>query len=65
MAIQGSLQAVILTMSRQKARLKSLFSNHELNNDRMNKRALEILGSFLSTITWVPSARDHRKVIEE
>ena len=42
MAIQGSLQAVKLTSNRQKSRLKSLFSNHELNNDRMNKRALEI-----------------------
>ena len=26
-----------------------------------DKRALEILGSFLSTMTGVPSARDHRK----
>ena len=30
-----------------------------------NKRALEILGSFLSTMTGVPSARDHRKVLEQ
>ena len=31
----------------------------------LDKRALEILGSFLSTVTGVPSARDHRKVIEQ
>ena len=30
----------------------------------LDKRALEILGSFLST-SGVPSARDHRKVIEQ
>lgn len=29
------------------------------------KRALELLGSFLSTMTGVPSARDHRKVLEQ
>lgn len=29
------------------------------------KRALEILGSFLSKITGVPSARDHRLVLEK
>ena len=30
-----------------------------------DKRALEILGSFLSTMTGVPSAHDHRKVLEQ
>lgn len=29
------------------------------------KRAIEILGSFLSTMTGVPSARDHRRVLEQ
>ena len=29
------------------------------------KRALEILGSFLSTMTGVPSAGDHRHVLEQ
>ena len=31
------------------------------SDDELDKRALEILGSFLSTVTGVPSARDHRK----
>ena len=31
----------------------------------LDKRAIEILGSFFSTVTGVPSARDHRKVIEQ
>ena len=30
-----------------------------------NKRALEILGSFLSTMTGIPSARDHRHILEQ
>ena len=30
-----------------------------------DKRALELLGSFLSTMTGVPSAHDHRKVLEQ
>ena len=30
-----------------------------------SKRAFEILGSFLSTVTGVPSARDHRKILEQ
>ena len=29
------------------------------------KRAIEILGSFLSTLTGVPSARDHRRILEQ
>ena len=31
----------------------------------LDKQAIEILGSFFSTVTGVPSARDHRKVIEQ
>ena len=35
------------------------------DNSRKEKRALEFLGSWLSTITGVPSARDHRLVVEK
>ena len=30
-----------------------------------SKRAFEILGSFLSTVMGVPSAKDHRKILEQ
>jgi hypothetical protein len=33
--------------------------------DRVEKRALEFLGDFLSTVTGVPSARDHRMLLEQ
>ena len=33
--------------------------------DSKEKRALEILGDFLSTCTGVPSAREHRKLMEQ
>ena len=35
------------------------------SDDGLDKRALEILGSFLSTVTGVPSARDHRLLMEK
>ena len=35
------------------------------SDDGHDKRALEILGSFLSTVTGVPSARDHRLLMEK
>ena len=31
----------------------------------MDKRALEILGDLISSVTGVPSARDHRKLLEQ
>ena len=34
-------------------------------SDKKQKRAFELLGSFLSTVTGVPSARDHRKILEQ
>lgn len=42
-----------------------LFFKDNQEKDNVHKRALEILGSFLSTMTGVPSARDHRKVLEQ
>ena len=45
-------------------RYNELRHSHLNNNDNRMKRALEFLGDFLSTITGVPSAHDHRKVIE-
>ena len=33
--------------------------------NKKDKKALEILGSSLSTMTEVPAARDHRKVFEQ
>ena len=35
------------------------------SDDGHDKRALEILGSFLSTVTGVPSPRDHRLLMEK
>ena len=32
---------------------------------KRNKRAFEFLGEILSTVTGVPSARDHRKVVDQ
>ena len=43
--------------------MDTLLTEKARNN--RDKRALEILGSFLSTMTGVPSARDHRKVLEQ
>ena len=32
---------------------------------RTKKRGIEILGEFLSTVTGIPSARDHRQILEQ
>ena len=40
----------------------------EVNNEfsrQKDKRALEILGDLISSVTGVPSARDHRKLLEQ
>ena len=40
----------------------------EINNEfsrQKDKRALEILGDLISSVTGVPSARDHRKLLEQ
>ena len=41
------------------------FFKDNIDLESKNKRAIEILGSFLSTMTGVPSARDHRRVLEQ
>ena len=45
------------------ARLQELKNSTNSNTIRQ-KRGIEFLGDFLSAITGVPSAKDHRKVIE-
>ena len=44
-----------------------LFEQSNLDNYIVGskKRAIEILGDFLSSITGVPSSRDHRRVLEQ
>ena len=44
-----------------------LFDQNNLDTYKVgpNKRAIEILGDFLSSITGVPSSRDHRRVLEQ
>ena len=37
----------------------------EKGQSKKSKRAFEVLGSFLLTITGVPSARDHRKLLQQ
>ena len=60
------LTSIIATVKQieivRKVFIKFFAENAEPNS---NNRALEILGSFLSTMTGVPSARDHRKVLEQ
>ena len=46
-----------------KERFHELINSTNMNNNR-EKRGIEFLGDVLSTITGVPSAQDHRKVIE-
>ena len=45
-------------------RLDKLFASHQVEVDRQT-RAFEFLGDMLSGITGVPSARDHRRMLEE
>lgn len=47
-------------------RYTELLETHDDDkNGKKQKRALEILGEFLNTITGVPSAHDHRMVLEK
>jgi hypothetical protein len=46
-------------------RLESFKHYSDEGASRLEKRALEFLGDFLSTVTGVPSARDHRLVVEQ
>ena len=53
------------SLTRQtKNRFQEIISSFGKTNDDRKKRGIEFLGEFLSTITGVPSAQDHRKVIE-
>ena len=62
--IRGALDSIKQLLRNQQVRLDRLFNEHELSIDR-ERRALEFLGSVLSSITGVPSARDHRKMAEQ
>ena len=59
--LAGILNAKNEMLLDQVANIDSFFRE----NETREKRALEFLGSFLSTCTGVPSARDHRKVLEK
>ena len=52
------------SLTRQTTERYTEFLNSNQNNDNREQRGIEILGEFLSSITGVPSAQDHRKVIE-
>ena len=62
-AILDSIRADELSISFIKRQYDTLFTKE--SNSKQSKRAFEILGSFLSTLTGVPSARDHRKMLEQ
>lgn len=58
----GLISNGLESVNAAKLRLLSLFHS---DSPTKGKRALEILGDFLSGITGVPSAHDHRKVLEQ
>ena len=62
-AILDSIRADELSITFIKKQYDALFTKESAS--KQSKRAFEILGSFLSTLTGVPSARDHRKMLEQ
>ena len=60
----GSIDAVIQQIISVRNDFYQFFQNNAETNSK-DKRAIEILGSFLSTMTGVPSTRDHRRVLEQ
>ena len=61
-AILDTVRADELTINFISRQYTALFTKSVQEKD---KRAFELLGSFLSTMTGVPSARDHRKMLEQ
>lgn len=59
--VVGILNVLTESIQQELADIDDLFINH----DTREKRSLEILGDFLSACTGVPSARDHRKLMEQ
>ena len=59
--IVGILNVLTESIQQEVADIDNLFINH----DTRAKRSLELLGDFLSACTGVPSARDHRKLMEQ
>ena len=58
----------VLSLMKQIETVKSDFDQFfkdKIDLESKNKRAIEILGSFLSTMAGVPSARDHRRALEQ
>ena len=62
-AILDSIRADELSITFIKKQYDALFTKESAS--KQSKRAFEILGSFFSTLTGVPSARDHRKMLEQ
>ena len=62
--ISASVRALMEQIETYKSDF-DLFFKDNIDLERKNKRAIEILGSFLSTMTGVPAARDHRRVLEQ
>ena len=63
--ISASIISLIKQITIVKSDYDQFFKDNAEKGDSKSKRAIEILGSFLSTMTGVPSARDHRKVLEQ
>ena len=62
--ISASVRALMKQIGTIKSDFDQFFKD-KIDLESKNKRAIEILGSFLSTMTGVPSARDHRRVLEQ
>ena len=61
--IRASLDSSIKQISTIRQDFDQFFKDNAEPSDA--KRAIEILGNFLSSMTGVPSARDHRRVLEQ
>ena len=62
-AIYNILLANSLNVQHTAKKFNDMFQLYA--NTEKDKRAIEILGSFLSSLTGVPSARDHRQIVEQ
>ena len=62
--ISASVRALMKQIETVKSDFDQFFKDN-IDLESKNKRAIKILGSFLSTMTGVPSARDHRRVLEQ
>ena len=62
-AIYNILLANSLNVQHTAKKFNDVFQSY--SNTEKDKRAIEILGSFLSSLTGVPSARDHRQIVEQ